>query len=228
MRRWGYFVHRHRWWVLALSIVSFVASIAGLANGGQPKNRSDYNVESVKAANLESQQLPSTALGSSFVVLFTNASLLETDPRFESAVDSALASLKADPRVTGIETPYQGGALASELVSTDRHSVAVHVGVKGDFSTARRDFGQFRAEVQSSTLSIATSGDVPLTYDFDHLLANGPDAIRATKAHALAHAWGDVDEATFERLVEAHAAKRRSAEAAEGLASFAQKRPARW
>jgi methylglutaconyl-CoA hydratase len=62
----------------------------------------------------------------------------------------------------------------------------------------------------------------------DHLLANGPDAIRATKAHALAHAWGDIDEATFERLVEAHAAKRRSAEAAEGLASFAQKRPARW
>jgi methylglutaconyl-CoA hydratase len=62
----------------------------------------------------------------------------------------------------------------------------------------------------------------------DHLLANGPDAIRATKAHALAYAWGDIDEATFERLVEAHAAKRRSAEAAEGLASFAQKRAARW
>ena len=26
----------------------------------------------------------------------------------------------------------------------------------------------------------------------DHLLANGPDAIRATKVHALAYAWGDV------------------------------------
>jgi methylglutaconyl-CoA hydratase len=37
-----------------------------------------------------------------------------------------------------------------------------------------------------------------------------------------------VDEATFDGLVEAHAAKRRSAEAAEGLASFAQKRAARW
>jgi methylglutaconyl-CoA hydratase len=62
----------------------------------------------------------------------------------------------------------------------------------------------------------------------DHLLANGPEAIRQTKAHALAFAWGGVDEATFERLVEAHAAKRRSAEAAEGLASFAQKRAATW
>jgi putative drug exporter of the RND superfamily len=157
--------------VLSLSVLSFVASIAGLANGGQPKNHSDYNVESVKAANLESQQLPSTALGSSFVLLFTNSSLLDSDPRFESAVNSALARLRTNPRVTGIETPYQGGATAAELVSTDRHSVAVNVGLKGDFSSARRDFGQFRSEVQSSTLSIATSGDVPLAYDFDHLLA---------------------------------------------------------
>jgi methylglutaconyl-CoA hydratase len=62
----------------------------------------------------------------------------------------------------------------------------------------------------------------------DHLLANGPDAIRATKAHALAHAWSEIDEPTFAALVEAHADKRRSAEAAEGLASFAEKRAAKW
>jgi methylglutaconyl-CoA hydratase len=60
------------------------------------------------------------------------------------------------------------------------------------------------------------------------LLENGPDAISETKAVALRSAWSDVDEATFEGLVEAHAAKRQSAEAAEGLASFMQKRPARW
>jgi methylglutaconyl-CoA hydratase len=62
----------------------------------------------------------------------------------------------------------------------------------------------------------------------DHLLANGPDAIRQTKAHILDFAWGDVDDATFAALIDAHADKRRSAEAAEGLASFAQKRAARW
>jgi methylglutaconyl-CoA hydratase len=62
----------------------------------------------------------------------------------------------------------------------------------------------------------------------DHLLANGPEAIRQTKGHALASACSDVDDVTFDRLVEAHAAKRRSAEAAEGLASFVEKRAARW
>jgi methylglutaconyl-CoA hydratase len=62
----------------------------------------------------------------------------------------------------------------------------------------------------------------------DHLLANGPEAMRATKAHALASAWSDIDAATFTALVEAHADKRKSVEAAEGLASFAEKRAARW
>ena len=61
-----------------------------------------------------------------------------------------------------------------------------------------------------------------------HLLENGPQALAETKALALASAWGVVDEATFRRLVEQHAAKRQSAEAAEGLASFAEKRAARW
>jgi methylglutaconyl-CoA hydratase len=58
-------------------------------------------------------------------------------------------------------------------------------------------------------------------------LQNGPEAIAQTKAHALESAWVALDEA-FKRLVESHADKRLSAEAAEGLASFAEKRAARW
>jgi methylglutaconyl-CoA hydratase len=61
-----------------------------------------------------------------------------------------------------------------------------------------------------------------------HLLENAPDAISQTKAIAMRSAWSSFDEATFDRLIESHAAKRQSSEAAEGLASFAQKRPARW
>src|SRR5258706_225694 len=56
-----------------------------------------------------------------------------------------------------------------------------------------------------------------------HLLENGPDAISQTKALAMGSASGNIDEQTFDRLVAAHAAKRQSAEAGEGLASFAQK-----
>jgi methylglutaconyl-CoA hydratase len=60
------------------------------------------------------------------------------------------------------------------------------------------------------------------------VLENGPEAIAQTKALTLQSAFGDLDGVAFARLIESHAAKRQSDEAAEGLASFAEKRPAKW
>jgi methylglutaconyl-CoA hydratase len=60
------------------------------------------------------------------------------------------------------------------------------------------------------------------------LLQNAPQANAQTKSAALEFAWGRVDDAVLDRLAVQHAAKRRSREAAEGLASFAGKRAARW
>jgi methylglutaconyl-CoA hydratase len=62
----------------------------------------------------------------------------------------------------------------------------------------------------------------------DQLLANAPDAIAQTKGWILTSAWADLDEKDFGALVESHSAKRQSAEAGEGLASFAEKRAGRW
>jgi methylglutaconyl-CoA hydratase len=61
-----------------------------------------------------------------------------------------------------------------------------------------------------------------------HLLAGGPEAIAETKACALRYAWGNLEHSAFTRLIETHAAKRQSEEAAEGFASFLEKRSARW
>lgn len=61
-----------------------------------------------------------------------------------------------------------------------------------------------------------------------HLLNNAPDAVAQTKIWALRSAWSDLDEAQFGALVEAHSRKRQSAEAAEGLGAFREKRPPRW
>ena len=61
-----------------------------------------------------------------------------------------------------------------------------------------------------------------------HLLANGPEAVAATKICALQSAWSHLDDAAFNALIEVHAAKRQSDEAAEGFAAFMEKRPASW
>ena len=64
----------------------------------------------------------------------------------------------------------------------------------------------------------------------EQLLANGPDALAETKKLALESSFGGmaVDDAAYARLVRIHSAKRQTAEAAEGLASFAEKRAGRW
>ena len=62
------------------------------------------------------------------------------------------------------------------------------------------------------------------------LLANGPLALAETKQLALDCAvGGEPSQAPrWYPLLEAHSAKRQTTEAAEGLASFAEKRPANW
>ena len=62
------------------------------------------------------------------------------------------------------------------------------------------------------------------------LLANGPEALAETKALAMESSFGGmrVEDNAYARLVRIHAAKRQSSEALEGLASFAEKRPANW
>jgi methylglutaconyl-CoA hydratase len=65
------------------------------------------------------------------------------------------------------------------------------------------------------------------------LLENGPVALAETKSCALTYAFGGKINGPraghdLTTLVLSHADKRQSAEAAEGLASFAEKRPARW
>jgi methylglutaconyl-CoA hydratase len=64
----------------------------------------------------------------------------------------------------------------------------------------------------------------------DQLLANAPEALAETKRLAMESSFGGmaVDDAAYARLVKMHAAKRQTAEASEGLASFAEKRAANW
>lgn len=60
------------------------------------------------------------------------------------------------------------------------------------------------------------------------ILENGPEGIATSKRHILEHAESGFTRATLDHLVHSHAGARQSAEAGEGLASFAGKRRAAW
>ncbi|MGE0423453.1 MAG: enoyl-CoA hydratase-related protein [Reyranellaceae bacterium] len=62
----------------------------------------------------------------------------------------------------------------------------------------------------------------------DAILLNAPDATAQTKRRSLLVARSMLDPDTVEQLVREHAAKRQTDEAAEGLASFVEKRKPAW
>ncbi|WMT74582.1 enoyl-CoA hydratase-related protein [Bradyrhizobium sp. Ash2021] len=64
----------------------------------------------------------------------------------------------------------------------------------------------------------------------EQLLANGPQALAETKRLAMESSFGgmSVDDDAYARLVRMHSDRRRTPEASEGLASFAEKRAANW
>ena len=61
----------------------------------------------------------------------------------------------------------------------------------------------------------------------DHLLMAGPEAVAITK-RLIAAAAETPFASLHDRIVEEAASRRHSAEAAEGLASFREKRPPKW
>ena len=60
------------------------------------------------------------------------------------------------------------------------------------------------------------------------ILENSSKAMAKTKQHILESAWGGFDRETYDALIKSHAEARQTPAAAEGLASFAEKRSANW
>jgi methylglutaconyl-CoA hydratase len=62
----------------------------------------------------------------------------------------------------------------------------------------------------------------------DKIKGAANEAMGKTKQHILEHAWGGFDAPTLDVLIQSHSDQRQTAQAAEGLASFAEKRRAGW
>ena len=134
------------------------------------------------------------------------------------AADNALFSI-AETRwglMAGIILPQLADAIGARQVR--RYALT---GERFDAQEARR-IGLVHEVVPLADLPAAGERIV------DQLLQNAPEANAITKARALEFAYGKFSDSVFEDLVVEHAARRRSDEATEGLASFVEKRPARW
>jgi RND superfamily putative drug exporter len=168
---WGRFVYRRRWPVLAISGLLLIASAFVVAQGAKLQSGGFIETsESGRASRLIERELP-RAGGGTFTLLFSSDTLAGTSAEFRSAVDAAIAPLRADPRVATIVTPYDGSAPdPTQLISKDGHAIAVDVAVKDDLATARDYYPELRALVHSDKLRVQATGVLAINSGFNAVL----------------------------------------------------------
>jgi putative drug exporter of the RND superfamily len=170
-RAWGRFVCRWRWAVLPASLLLLGLSVAGVLNGGTLNARPPGQsvLESDRAQDLTTAQLGNQTgpTGSTFQLVFGSPSLGVSDPGYQSALEAAVAPLRADSRVTGVETPYDvPAAQRTAMISRNGREAVVNVLLKDDSQTAQDYYDDLRGKVHSDVLSVQGTGDVPLNGAF--------------------------------------------------------------
>ena len=169
---WGRFVHARRWGVLAFSAVLLAGSAALAASGGKLQSGGFIETaESGRASKLIEQELPRVG-GSTFTLILSSAQLDARSAEFKKAVDDAVATLKTDPRVDSVVTPYDAATpdQAARMISRDGHSVAVDVAAKDEIAVARDYYPELRAKVRSDRLSVQATGVLAINNGFNAVL----------------------------------------------------------
>ena len=167
---WGRIVHRRRWLVLGASLLMLAASGFFLARGGELQNPdSVVSSESGRASALLNSDLPKPTggptPGTSFVFVFESDTLLVTDPKFQQALQDAIAPLRADARVQSIRTYYDAPAQSASLLSRDQHATLVSVTLRDFRSVADGYWEDLRATVHSDSLRVLATGSLPVNHE---------------------------------------------------------------
>src|SRR5499425_3125861 len=126
---WGRWVHRLRWWLFALSLVSLAPAFVVVAHGARAASAPILaSTESGRAAQLMARELSDRPL--SFDLILSHPTLRATDPTFKTEVRRALQALRDDPRVARIRTAYDQDPPDQTLISRDGHRTRAVVELK--------------------------------------------------------------------------------------------------
>ena len=141
-----------------------------------------------------------------------------------AACDLVIATQDAQFSITETRWGLMAGIIVPQL------NAAIGVRQVRRYALTCERFGAAEARRIGLVHEVCAAGDLDKTAAtfIDMLLMNARDANAQTKAVARAYAGLDVGDVAYDGLVRQHAAKRRSPEATEGLASFRDKRKPSW
>ena len=173
--RWGRFVYRFRWAVLVVSALLLGVSIVATFTGGTLADSGSFGADlaagrAQKLITAEVHPLKKVA-GSQVTLIFRSPTLTVTDPAYKAALESALAPLADDPRVTSVSTPFTVPAVAqASYISRDQHEALVIVALKDSSSTAKGYIPAVLAEIHPGDLTMLATGGVLISQAFNKTL----------------------------------------------------------
>ena len=172
---WGRFVYRRRWITLAVSGVLLALSVAAIVSGGTLVGNGGFGatLPAGQASKLITDEMPQSggSTGSQITLIFSSPTLLATGDEFRSALESAIATLEVDPRVTSVTTPYTVPPLdEANLISRDSHKALVEVNLRDRSVVAQSYYKSLLAEIHPGRLSVVATGQVPLNDAFNGTL----------------------------------------------------------
>jgi len=110
-------------------------------------------------------------VGSQVTLIFRGSTLTVTDPAYKATLESALAPLADDPRVTSVSTPFTVPAEAqASYISRDQHEALVIVALKDSSSTAKGYIAAVLAEIHPGNLTMLATGGVLISEAFNKTL----------------------------------------------------------
>ncbi len=141
-----------------------------------------------------------------------------------AACDLVIATEDAQFSITETRWGLMAGIIVPQL------NAAIGVRQVRRYALTCERFGAAQAQRLGLVHEVCAPADLDKTAEtfIDMLLMNAAEANAQTKAVARAYAGLDVGDVAYDGLVRQHAAKRRSPEATEGLASFKEKRKPAW
>lgn len=141
-----------------------------------------------------------------------------------SACDVVIAAENALFAITEARWGLMAGIILPELCQ------AMGVRHVRRYALTCERFGAMQAKEIGLVHEVCQEGEIQSVADkvIDALLMNGPAAVMATKLRTLDVSGSLIGDGLFDELVREHAATRQSAEAAEGTASFLEKRAPKW
>jgi len=175
----GRWVCRYRVFILSVSAAFLVASLGALWYGGSLTSGKIEGLESGRA-----QALAAGAMGQvgemSLIAIFrpkeTGAQMSLGEVQAE--MGRILAPLQDDVRVKSIVAPAgQIPMLEQRMTNSQKRSAFAVIDLSGDFEAATLAYPDILAQLQSQSLEVSCTGQVPFMHDLDRTLEH--DLIRA-------------------------------------------------